>query len=204
MTLSLVAGTTNAAKAAKLRELCAGLDVAFVEAGAPPAESAVDETGASHLANAVSKARAWSQARSVVAIASDGGLVIPALGDGWESLLTRRATGGEVSDEEHARRLLGRMRELTGERRAAHWAEAIAIARGGSVLGAWEDSGLCGRIADSYEAGPGAVPGFWVSGLWQTEDGRRHWELEASERAVQSDPWEKLAKPVRAMLARLC
>ena len=115
MALRLIAGTTNAAKAERLRALCAGLDVDWVGAASTAEAPDVEETGDSHIANAVRKAVAWSRAYAVAALASDGGLAIPALGEGWQSLLTSRATGGNVSDEEHAARLLRRM-EASKER----------------------------------------------------------------------------------------
>ena len=141
MALRLIAGTTNAAKAERLRALCAGLDVDWIRAPSTAEAPDVDETGDSHIANAVRKAVAWSRAYAVAALASDGGLAIPALGQGWQSLLTSRATGGNVSDEEHAARLLRRMQGLQGTRREAYWTEAVAVARNGgahpSVGGDW-------------------------------------------------------------------
>ena len=202
MTLRLLIATTNPAKAERLRRLCDGLDLELVDGPSLGGEPSTEEQGASHLANAVRKAVDWSRHHREAAVASDGGLVIPALGDGWESLLTRRATGGAVSDAEHASRLLARMRELSGERRAVHWAEALAVARDGTIVGAWETNGLHGRIAESY-APPPSVSGFWVSGLWVSPDGRRYGALEDNELAAIGDPWAVLAEPVRDLLMRL-
>ncbi|MDO8751177.1 MAG: hypothetical protein Q7K03_08545 [Dehalococcoidia bacterium] len=57
----------------------------------------VREDGLAHQANATAKAVAWSVAYGGMAIASDGGLVAPALGDWWDSLRTRRfLEGGSV------------------------------------------------------------------------------------------------------------
>ena len=202
MTLRLLIATTNPAKAERLERLCYGLALELVDGLSLGGEPTTEEEGASHLANAVRKAVDWSRRHREVAIASDGGLVIPTLGDGWESLLTRRATGGAVSDEEHAHRLLARMRDLSGERRAVYWAEALAVAHDGTVVGAWETNGLHGRIADEYAPRQG-VSGFWVSGLWVSPDGRRYGDLEDSELAAVGDPWAVLAEPVRDLLMRL-
>ena len=154
MALRLIAGTTNAAKAWRLRALCAGLDVNWVSTASTADAPDVDETGDSHIANAVRKAVAWSRAYAAAALASDGGLAIPALGEGWQSLLTRRATGGDVSDEEHAARLLRRMQSLQGTRREAYWTEAVAVARNGALIQAWEAMGLRGLIAEDYRPPP--------------------------------------------------
>ncbi|MEE8517817.1 MAG: non-canonical purine NTP pyrophosphatase [Dehalococcoidia bacterium] len=202
--VELLIATENEAKAARLRRICLGAGVGTVDAARVERPPDDVEDGASHLANAVRKAVAWSRLHRDPTIASDGGLAIPALGPEWISLVTRRATGGDVSDEEHASRLLRRMRELHGEQRQAHWTEAIAVARSGAVVGAWEASGLHGRIAEEFLPATNAEPGFWVSGLWLSEvSGRRLWELSTEELAEEGDPWSTLSPPVIELLARL-
>ena len=204
MTLSVLLATTNPAKVERLRALAAGLDLALVEASGIASPPDIDEDGASHLGNAIHKAVVWSRAHPAVALASDGGLAIPALGDDWSSLVTRRGTGGDVSDEEHATRLLRRMRDLDGDLRAAHWTEAIALARDGALLGAWEASGLRGRIADEYLPLADSTGGFWIDGLWVASvSGKRHWELSEADLAAEDDPWLTLTPLVRDLLRRL-
>jgi inosine/xanthosine triphosphate pyrophosphatase family protein len=195
--------TRNPAKARRLRELCEGLGLSVRDGTDLPDPPQIDEAGATHLANAVRKAVGWSRAYGCLSIASDGGLVIPALGNAWESTLTHRATGADVPDEERARRLLARMRELVGVRREAYWAEAIAVARGGVVVGAWEVDGLRGVIGESYRPEPGGTPGFWADALWETPNGRKRWEIRGDQQAGESDPWSVLAVPVRDVLQRM-
>ncbi len=204
MTLPVLLATMNPAKAQRLRALTDGLDLALANGPDVASPPEIDEDGASHLGNAIRKAVVWSRAHSAVALASDGGLAIPALGDDWSSLITRRGTGGDVSDEEHATRLLRRMRDLRGEQRAAHWTEAVALARDGALLGAWEASGLHGRIADDYVPPPGGNDGFWIPGrLVSDASGKRHWELSEAELAAEDDPWLALTPLVRDLLERL-
>ena len=204
MTLSVLLATTNPAKAERLRVLAAGAGITLLDASSIASPPEVEEDSASHLGNAIRKAVVWSRAHQGLALASDGGLVIPALGDGWSSLVTRRGTGGEVSDEEHAKRLLRRMRDLDGERRSAHWTEAVAIARDGALLGAWEASGLHGRIAEDYVPPPDGPTGFWVSGLWVSDaSGKRHWERSEADLALEDDPWLALTPLARDLLERL-
>lgn len=202
MPLEVLLATLNDAKAERLRRLCDGLDVTFRSLGgnAP----VVPEVAASHLGNAIAKAVGWSKACGGVTLASDGGLVIPALGDAWESTLTRRATGlDDVPDEERARRLLRRMRDLTEAHRQAYWTEAIAVARDGALVCAWEADGTVGRIGLEYEPNPSGPPGFWADGLWETPAGKKRWQLTDEERAAMLDPWATLAAPVCELLGRM-
>ena len=103
MGMALVLATRNPAKAARLRGLLDGLDLDLSDGASFPDAPDVDEEGGSHLAIAIGKAVAWSRALGALVVASDGGLSIPALGDGWSSLITRRGTGEGVPDEERAR-----------------------------------------------------------------------------------------------------
>lgn len=204
MALSVLLATTNQAKAERLRTLTAGIALTLVGASSIASQPDVEEDASSHLGNAIHKAVAWSRAHPAVALASDGGLAIPALGDDWSSLVTRRGTGGDVNDEEHATRLLRRMRDLDGDGRAAHWTEAVALARDGALLGAWEASGLRGRIADAYLPPADSAGGFWVSGLWvSSRSGKRHWELSEDDLAAEDEPWLTLTPLVRNLLDRL-
>ena len=204
MTLSVLLATTNPAKAERLRVLAAGLDLALTNGPDVASPPAIDEDAASHLGNAIRKAVVWSRAHPAVALASDGGLAIPALGDDWSSLVTRRGTGGDVSDEEHAARLLRRMRDLDSDRRAAHRVEAVAVARDGALLGAWEASGQHGHIAEDYVPPPGGTHGFWIPGLWVSDvSGKRDWELSEADLAAEDEPWLTLTPLVRDLLRRL-
>jgi inosine/xanthosine triphosphate pyrophosphatase family protein len=201
VTLELTLATLNAAKVVRLRSLCDGLDVTFRDVtGNPPA---IAETSETHLGNAIAKAVGWSRVVGGAALASDGGLVIPALGDGWESTLTRRATGEDVGDAERARRLLARMRDLEGLRREAYWAEAIAVARDGVLVCAWQTDGMLGRIGEEFKPDPNGPEGFWADGLWETLEGKKRWGLSEDERAVGADPWAQLFEPVSSFLARM-
>lgn len=203
MSAALVLATRNPAKAAQLRELLAGLDVELTDGSATPQVPGTDEEGGSHLAIAIGKAAAWSRALDSLVVASDGGLSIPALGDGWSSLITRRGTGEDVPDEERARRLLRRMRDLEGERRTCWWTEAVAVARSGELIGAWEANGLEGYIAHDFVPPEAGTNGFWVGGLWITHDGVRRWALTEEDTVRLGDPWQSLREPLRGLVGRL-
>lgn len=199
----LLLATSNPAKAVLLRDLCAGTGCDLVDGSALPPPD-VAESEASHLAIAVAKAVAWSHRDERVVVASDGGIAIPALGDAWESRLTRRATGeGHVPDEMRCRRLLAIMKNLEGEERVAHRIEAIAVAHGGELLGAWEATGFDGAIAHDYQPPPGGTGGAWVESLLTTRCGARYWSLSRAELADRSEPWQQLRPHVRPFLQAL-
>lgn len=200
MTVELLVATSNPAKADRLALLCGALATLRVPQEEPPV---VDETAATHIGNAIAKAVGWARALRSVAIASDGGLVIPWLGAGWESTLTKRQTGEGVPDDERAKRLLSRMKGLEGLRREAYWAESVAIAADGDLLCAWEADGSTGRIGLAYMPDPLGAPGFWADGLWETLEGKKRWQLTEEERAGIRDPWSTLAGPVRDFLSRM-
>lgn len=199
----LLLATTNPAKLARLRAMAEGFDLELLTLADVSASPRQEERGESHRAIAEAKARAWSGACGGLALATDGGLDIPALGARWEGVLTRRAAGSSATDAERAAYLLELTRELRGEARRVVWREAVALADRGRLLGAWEvESGEPMRLAESYE--PVGVPdGFYVPGLLEFPRlGRRYSQLTVEERELALDHWAKLRQAVRAELAR--
>lgn len=161
-----------------------------------PAEAGVsadpDESAETHLAIAEDKAREWSEEGQMLVIASDGGLVIPALGDNWESRYTRRFAGPAADDRERARRLLEVMEPLQGEGRSASWVEAVAVADRGEVLASWDLTGATGYIVNEM---PTEVDtsGFWVFSLWRfPRFGKIYHDLTAEEKESLDDHWTRL------------
>ncbi len=159
-------GTTNPAKLERLRWLVQGLSI---EATAPASlglsELDIEETGATHEENARLKAEAWSQAAGLPALASDGGLVIPALGDDWLSLHTRRFAGEDANDDARIRRLLELMTQYSGEDRKGVWVESVALAVSELPTVSWSVEGPTGYILK--EPDPiHRIPGFWFFSLW--------------------------------------
>ena len=131
-------------------------------------------------------------------LASDGGLVIPALGDDWESRYTHRFAGPAADDSERRRCLLELMADCSGPQRQASWIEALAIARHGQILHSWELAGGNGIIADRVPEGP-HPPGFWVFPLWYfPQYGKYYNQLTDGEKADLGDHWAALRERVRA------
>ena len=159
-------------------------------------DASPDEDGATHEAIAREKALRWSEASSMLAIASDGGLVVPALGPAWESRHTHRFAGPEVDDSQRVDRLLELMEPFTDAARSASWAEALAIAHKGRLLASWELSGAAGEIARSH--GPGPVSEFWAFTVWTfPRYGKAYNQLTPSERESLNDHWTRLGHLVR-------
>ena len=148
----------NGAKQETLRWLLEGVPVVPVT----PAEAGVVGRprrvgGDAPVNRPGEKAREWSEAGQMLVIASDGGLVIPALGDNWESRYTHRFAGPAADDRERARRLLEVMDPLRGEGRSASWVEAVAVADRGEVLASWDLTGSDGVHCRADAAGGGHV-----------------------------------------------
>ena len=195
--LPILLATGNPDKQRMLEWLLAGLPVRPVK----PADLAVhvqpDESGETHESIARSKAAAWSQAAGIPAVASDGGLLLPALGANWESRYTRRFAGPAADDAERQRRLLELLAPYSGSARSAAFVEGLAIADAGQTVASWEVQGATGRIVNTLpvagnptgrivsalpeagsptgrivsalpEAGsPTSDSGFWVFPLWR-------------------------------------
>ena len=195
--IPILLATGNRAKQEILRWLLEGLPLRPVTPEEAGVSADPDENEDTHEAIARSKAAEWSKAASMLAIASDGGLIVPALGNRWESRYTHRFAGPAADDRERARRLLELMRPYRGAAREASWAEALAIADKGKVLASWELRGATGRIAD--KPGPDSdTPGFWVFPLWYFPEHSRYYnELTLTQRESLDDHWTRLRGLVR-------
>ena len=134
--------TSNPTKRAQLRWLLEGLPLDPVEV--PPIE--VPETADDLSRNAAAKALAYS--RGGLAIASDGGLEVPALGDRWNPVLTGR------SGQDELHRLTADLQD-----RRIRWTEAVGLADRGRMLTVWTESGTEGVLAPEPWPRPSD---FWV------------------------------------------
>src|SRR5581483_3645321 len=101
----------------------------------------------------------------------------PALGAGWQSVLTRRA-GGAATDAERVVDLLRRLAGAEEEERAARWIEALAIGDRGQLEG-----------------------GFWLETLLaDPASGRALATMSARERRPFDRPWWELRRRARRCL----
>ena len=196
--VGILLGTTNFAKQQRFRWLLSGLSLDPLT----PAELGLDgrgpqEEGSSHEEIARVKAQRWSEVRGGLAIASDGGLVIPALGGRWKSVLTHRFAGEDANDDARLKSLLHLMRLYKGKERAASWTEALAIAQDGRVLVSWRAEGPTGLLLEKPGL-TGGIPGFWVFSTWYLPDpGKTYAELDEQELEHINDHWSQLRSLVQ-------
>ena len=192
---ALLLATTNPAKQRRLRWLLEGLPLTPAALGL--ARERPVEEGGTHQENARLKVESWSRATGMRAISSDGGLVIPALGQRWESLHTHRFAGDEADDRERAEALLRLMRPYRGDHRRASWVEALAIAEGGRTMASWCVEGATGLLLDDLHSRP-IDPGFWVFSVWYFPAlGKTYNELDDEELERLGDHWSQLRSLVR-------
>ena len=203
----IIAATDNPSKIDQVARLVAGL----ADVTPPPTDRATDveddaETGTSFEEVARAKAATWSRATGTddLVVATDGGLLVPALGAAWDPLRTRRFAGAGASNRARADALLRLAAELEGDERRIFWREGLAVARDGRVLVAWEASGPPGLLASDYDpADLEAADGFWMPTIWLCPefDNRRLADLTAAEAATRNDHWARLGRALRRFLA---
>lgn len=195
----ILLATGNRDKQTEFRRLLEGLPFTPVMPSEVGLSSVPEEEGDTHEDIARDKAAQWSTASSMLAIASDGGLVIPALGPRWESRYTHRFAGPSADNDERLARLLDLMRPYHGEDRRASWVEALAIADSGKVLVSWELTGGVGYLDEQPPHEP--LPEFWVFSVWRfPQFGATYSRLSAEQRESIDDHWGRLRRLVRRYL----
>ncbi|MBI4496476.1 MAG: hypothetical protein HY689_01050 [Chloroflexi bacterium] len=197
---TILLATTNPAKIERLRWALDGSGLVPLTTHDVPPFAPVAETGASYEENAILKAVAASAACAGLAVATDGGITIPALGAAWNGLFTGRAAGPGATDTDRVRHLLSVMAGRRGEERRVSWTEALALADRGQVLASWSATGNEGYLAESFTPDQ-VVPGFWVATLWYYPQlGRRYCELTEAEQVCLDTPWTVLRERVQEYL----
>lgn len=199
MQLSLIAATRNRAKLEQLAALTGGL--AAIEPLPSDISPEVEETGNGVAEIAARKAVAVSRALpGPYVVATDGGLLIPAMGSRWDPTRTRRFAGEARSDIDRAQALLDLTAALEGSDRRIGWREALAIAKDGRIHVIWEAEsppGLLTRNLDAKAVERGG--GFWVPAVWQCPEygGRLLADLTPAEVAARRDHWSDLGERLR-------
>ncbi len=206
--LQVTAATRNRAKVSELQGLLEGAAIvrALPHDISPEMSNTAElEIGKDCLEIATAKAIFWSAALHAdeLLIATDGGLLVPALGSNWNPTRTRRFAGENASDSDRARTLLELTTGLNGAERQIGWIETVVIARRGEVVASWSaesEPGLLSRKID--EANLQISSGFWIDALWRYPrfGNRLRRELTSEELVARRDHWSKLRAPIRAWL----
>lgn len=195
--------TSNVAKLERLRWLVEGLPLCACTAtdlGIEP--PAVEEHGPDFMTNAAAKALAWSRVgQGLLTLASDGGVEIPALGEAWIALRTRRNAGPAATDAERIQHLLDLMQDLHGPARRTLWHEALALARDNVLLHTWSASGDGGEIVPDASSVSKMTSAFWTERVrFYPEAGKLYCELSPQELVAVQSVWPRLRAEVRRTL----
>ncbi len=139
-----------------------------------------------------------------VVVASDGGVLIPYLGDKWNHVLTKRLGGIDMaekfSEKERAETLLKLMKNATGKEREVVWEGALAIAHNGQLLFAEKIRGESGFLLEKIPAGF-EPSGFWLGYLWYVPEARTYYmDIPLSERFKYSAFKQKLYRKLEDFL----
>ena len=210
----ILLGTSNPSKQTVLRWLLEGLPLSPTTPSQLGLADAPAERGDTHQDIANTKALDWSRSGSMLAIASDGGLVLPALGEAWESRYTHRFAGPDATNAQRLERLMDLMKPFQGDQRRATWVEAVAVADQGKLLASWELNGATGVIADKSDfvetldrrSETTTVPntgGFWAYSVWRFPAlGKTYDQLSQQEREELNDHWAQLRTKVQEFFSR--
>lgn len=187
----LILATTNPNKIVKLRWIMSDY---FTDIIPQSKKIDIEEAEDSFEGNAALKAVEVSNYYQCHAVATDGGVLIPSLGEGWNELFTKRFLGKEnVTDTNRIEGLLALMKGKQGDDRKIMWREAIAIANNGRLIFSTTVDGDEGMIQTSYN------PDQYAPGLWQCTltcypqfNNKNFFDLTKKEREYSEISWHRL------------
>lgn len=199
----VVAATRNPDKLRPLAGVIGGrfrlvpLPVGIAVEEPDPAELPTDDPSVDTLV-AIAAAKATAASRRMpgqLVIASDGGLLIPALGVRWSPSRTRRFAGPDATNADRIAALLALTADLCGDDRRTSWREAVAIARDGRLLLTAAAGSAPGWLASEPPEEMSSSQGFWLPALW------RSGPEPDSPLGVADGHWARLAALVGPALA---
>lgn len=197
---SILLATGNPHKLEKLTWIIGGFFDPVESLRDHPIDLELEESATTFEGNAVLKATAFSKEYGGYAIATDGGVSIPALGDQWDAIRTKRFAGEGATDEERIAQLLKLMKNKKGDERAMNWREAIAIAKDGELLFSTEVDGVHGVLEESFDPTK-YKPGIWVCSVWYfPEIGKNFFDMTEKEQEYVEQSWHELYQQTREYL----
>jgi XTP/dITP diphosphohydrolase len=157
-----------------------------------------EESAPTFAENAAGKALHYSRRQGGLVFADDSGLVAPALG-GAPGVHSARYAGPRATNSQRIEKLLGEMRGLSGNDRAAHFVCAVALAKQGRALAIVTDC-VNGEIlgAPRGSGGFGYDPVFYFPALQKTFA-----ELTAEEKNQHSHRGKAFRKLIGALSGML-
>jgi XTP/dITP diphosphohydrolase len=158
----------------------------------------VVEDGKTFEENALKKAHAWAKASGLPALATDGGMMIEALG-GVPGVLTHRWAGENTTDDEKITFLLKQLDGVPLSKRQVTWREAIAVAKpsGETLLEGAEDRGL---ILEEPIALENPWAGLWITPVWFVTEFNKPWLHLTQEEHEACDTTYKILNKLRGEL----
>ena len=145
--------------------------------------------------NAAGKALHYSRFAPGLVIADDSGLVVPALG-GAPGVLSARYAGPDASDGDRIRKLLGEMRDKTGDDRRARFVCVVAVAESGEMRGLFSASAEGILLEEPRgEGGFGYDPIFYFPAL-----GKTYAEISREEKNLHSHRGKAFQKALDFLL----
>jgi len=175
----IVLATRNPHKLREVRQslAAAGYDIDLRGLDEYPQAPETPETGTTFAENATAKAKAAAAATGLTAIADDSGLEVDALG-GRPGIESNRFAGAGADDAARIAKLLGMMRDVPADERAARFRCAAAIAAPTGEVTVVEGVSE-GRIADT----PRGQGGFGYDPVFVPRDEERTFaEMTAEEK----------------------
>jgi len=157
-----------------------------------------EENAPTFAENAAGKALHYSRLQEGLVFADDSGLVVPALG-GAPGVLSARYAGRDATNFERIEKLLEEMRDIKGEKRAAHFVCAIALARRGRALAVVTD-----RVDGSILPAPRGTRGFGYDPVFYFDPLKKTFaELSAEEKNRYSHRGKAFRKLFAALSSML-
>jgi len=200
---TLLIASNNPHKIKKISEIVSGYFDKIILPVDLKRQIFVEENGKSFEENASIKARAYSEIFEDYVIATDGGVMIPVLGEKWNELRTKRFIGEEKKDFERIESLLEMMAPFKGEERRVKWKEAVAIAKKGKILFSKEVSGIEAVIQNGYNKDQ-YRSGIWVcSVLFFPQFNKNFFELDTNEVAQVEISWAKIKDEIQNFLVKM-
>ena len=129
----LLLATNNQGKVREYRSLLENMPIKLVTMAEQGITTVVGETGESLEENAKLKATVIAAESQLLALADDTGLEVDALG-GEPGRLSARYAGENASDRDRVSYLLSRLKNISWEKRSAHFRCVIAVATPGGEV----------------------------------------------------------------------